>query len=371
MKILVDISYIVDDKANGLSAYAFRLLEGFRRIGCEESVVLLAEKKHIRNLGESIRGFRTVAIDSTSIPYLPFTRPRLTKKKLNKAIEDNGISVFLSPYLYDRSLFTDKIPSIGVIHDTHQFVAAGNRLLLWRFLIGARKVCNSFTRIVAISETTRSAIENLGWITPPVSVVPNSIGFPEEDEIEKRGSDAPYILDVNTMTEIKNAFTLLRAFDMIKDRIPHKLVFRASGTAYWDKVMQPYIESHNLSERVRLLTEHCNRDEITRLYAEADLFVSPSTMEGFGSTPIEATAAGCPVICNALPALLESTRGLLNYYSPATDAGALAQKMLQVLANPDKAAVRKAAEIYREEYSLEKNAVKILDIARRISGGKS
>lgn len=371
MKILVDISYIVDEKATGLSAYAFRLLEGFRRIGCEESVVLLAEKKHFRNLGESVRGFKTVTIDSSSIPYLPFTRSWMTRKKLNAAIEEHGISVFLSTYLYDRSLFTDRVPSIGVIHDTHQFVAAENRLLLWRFLIGARKAVNSFTRIVAISEATRSAIEKLGWIRPPVSVVPNSIEFHGKDVLEKNGGHIPYILDVNTMIELKNAITLLRAFDLIKDRVPHKLIFKAAHTSYWDCVMQPFIESHSLAERVKLIDSHLDAEALNRLYADADLFVSPSTMEGFGSTPIEATAAGCPVICNALPAMLESTKGLLDYYSPADDAGALAEKMLHLLSNPDRDRVKRAAEIYREEYSVEKNAGRILDIARKISGANS
>lgn len=350
MKILVDLTYIHEEYNTGLAHFAFKLLRGFRENGNADEISVLVEDGYQNGFAHLIQGYRTIPVRSRSIKGLPFTRSTMMRKTLDRIIREGGFDIFLSTYMYDRSLTTSLIPSVGVIHDTYQFEKQKNLLLKLRFLIGAVPACNKFTRIATISECSRMDICRIRGIKTPVEVIPVSVISNAEPSSKER-QETPYILNVNTITAYKNLITLVRALDILKERIPHKLKVKGRRSEYWDNVILPYLTSHGLEDRVELIDRNLSGDEIDRLYVNADLFVTPSTMEGFGATPIEAALAGVPVICNALPTLMESTLNLATYYTPAFDAQALAVKILSVLENTDSIDTDAIREAYREAYS--------------------
>ncbi|MBO4768391.1 MAG: glycosyltransferase [Bacteroidales bacterium] len=367
MKIAVDLSYIREECNTGLAVYAFNLLQGFRDLGLMDSVVLLSEAGFEQGYARQTEGFRTIPVTTGSIPFLPFSRGPLNRRKLDSILEEEGVSVLLSPYIYDRSLYSRRVPCIGVIHDTNLFHQK-NVLLRARYRLGAIKACNRLERIVAISECSREEIQKIKGIKTPVEVIYNSV-VSTADPSRKTAVEPPYILDVNTILEHKNPLTLIRAFEQIKDRIPHRLVFKAKRTPYWNEMLGPYIRSASLEGRVELNEAVLTREELDRLYVNADLFVSPSNMEGFGFTPIEAALAGVPVICNALPTLVESTRGLVTYYSPAEDASALTEKILYVLENRDAIKTEEIRKEFLEAYSPRHQAECFMELISRVAGG--
>lgn len=53
-----------------------------------------------------------------------------------------------------------------------------------------------------------------------------------------------------------------------------------------------------------------------KLYSNASLFVSPSLMEGFGFTPIEAAIHCVPVVCTKETALYETTKASSTTMNP-------------------------------------------------------
>lgn len=369
MKILVDLTYVGPYPTTGLANYAFNLLHGLDECGVRDSVLLLTEEGQAETFRERIAGFRNVEIRTGFLPFLPFTRRWLHNSALNDIIRREGIDLFLSPYIYDRSLTTRRVPSLGVIHDTYEFTKPQNPLIRWRFNYGAKKAANSFSRIEAISNTTRGEIMALGGISTPVEVIYDSI-VSGADPRSRRRPEVPYILDVNTMSVQKNAITLLKAFNEIKDRIPHNLVFKGGNTPYWRETMLPYIEENGLADRVQLIDRRLSAAEMDTLMLNADLFVTPSEMEGFGMTPIEAAFAGVPVICNALPALLESTRGLMRYYSPSRDHEALAREMLQLLEHPEEADTEGIAAELKAEYSTRRQGERFIEKIEELTGKK-
>ncbi|MCX5737468.1 MAG: glycosyltransferase family 4 protein [Proteobacteria bacterium] len=93
-------------------------------------------------------------------------------------------------------------------------------------------------------------------------------------------------------------------------------------------------ELRALGDRVRALPAQ-SREEIFRLYREADVFVLPTWREGFPNVVIEAMAAGLPVVATpvgAIPEAIEDGRsGLL---VPVRDATALEHALRRLASDP-------------------------------------
>ena len=368
MKIAVDLTYIGAEYNFGLANFAFKLLAGMRENGISDSVILLVEEGCEKFFAHRIEGFRTIPLRCLRFfPMLPFTRGMIYRRQLDGILEREGVSLLLSTYIDDRSLYTSRIPWIGVIHDTYRFYRS-NPLRTARFRFGAFRLCNMMERIVAISEDVRTDIGRFKSIRTQVEVIPVSI-VSTADPDSRQVCNPPYILDVNTMVEHKNPLTLVKAFESICMKIPHNLIFKGSRNDYWKGVIEPYLKGHGLEGRVLLNDTPLTQEEIDTLYVNADLFVTPSEMEGFGATPIEAAMARVPVICNRLPALLESTRGLVNYYSPSRDWEALAGKILEVLEKRDEERLEAIRAEYARAYSPKSQALQFMELICRISGG--
>lgn len=119
----------------------------------------------------------------------------------------------------------------------------------------------------------------------------------ENKRIEKREElgiqdDEIAVIDVARLSEQKNHIFLLKIFEeFMKMESNAKLYLIGSGECE-DKI-RSYIESHNLSEYVKMLG---SRSDVSEIYQAADLFVFPSKYEGFGTVIVEAQITNLPVV---------------------------------------------------------------------------
>ena len=92
------------------------------------------------------------------------------------------------------------------------------------------------------------------------------------------------------------------------------------------------VESSGISKRFLRLTEV---DEARKadLLAGATVLAYPSLLEGFGMPPLEAAAAGTPVVATAVGALAELLEPEVRLV-PAGDAEAFAERLAEVVAEP-------------------------------------
>ena len=93
-------------------------------------------------------------------------------------------------------------------------------------------------------------------------------------------------------------------------------------------------EIRALHDRVRVLPAR-PRDEIFRLYREADVFVLPTWREGFPNVVIEAMAAGLPVVATPVGAIPEAIEdGKSGLLVPVNDTTALEAALRRLIDDP-------------------------------------
>ena len=111
----------------------------------------------------------------------------------------------------------------------------------------------------------------------------------------------------------------------------------------------PALETAALPAGAVLTAGYLDTAELRRLVAGAAALVYPSSYEGFGLPPLEAFAAGTPVVASDLPVVREVT-GTLAALSPVGDDEALAAALARTLAeaHTDRDPAAKAARAARQ-----------------------
>jgi glycosyltransferase involved in cell wall biosynthesis len=143
--------------------------------------------------------------------------------------------------------------------------------------------------------------------------------------VRRMGDGAPFVLTVGTVEERKDLITAVRAIARIPDV---RLVSVGPHTAYAEEVMR---EAALLGVTARVeLRGYVDDAMLLQLYSKASALVSPSRYEGFGLPPLQAQAAGLPVVA-ARGAVVEEVLGAHAWYAPVGDFEAFAAQLDLVL----------------------------------------
>ncbi len=205
-------------------------------------------------------------------------------------------------------------------------------------------------RVVACGwETARFHQERLGL--RGIEVIPNAVGRParlaagERAAIRKDLGVAPgegLLLAVGRLHANKAHRHLLEAMtSLVRRHVPVQL--RIAGSGSLGTQTRSTIESMRLGEHVRLLGA---RDDVPRLMAASDLYVSSSISEGLPVAMLEAMATGLPPVVTAVGDVARVLEGGLGRVVPAGDVQALAVALEAGLA--DAAWRRKEAQRVQE-----------------------
>ena len=173
---------------------------------------------------------------------------------------------------------------------------------LYQFLLP--RLAKRADAIIAISEYTKSRIlYHTGIDEKKISVIKNGV---DDRFFIKTGRDFKsqimpkynipserYILSVSSIEPRKNISSLLRAWEKIQHQVDDDIWLVLVGR------QNPKIFSNaglnNIPERV-CFTGFVDDEDLTTLYQNALLFSYVSLYEGFGLPPLEAMAAGIPVL---------------------------------------------------------------------------
>ncbi|NJL87827.1 MAG: MSMEG_0565 family glycosyltransferase [Leptolyngbyaceae cyanobacterium SM1_1_3] len=149
----------------------------------------------------------------------------------------------------------------------------------------------------------------------------------------------PTFLTVGGIEPRKNSVALLQAFAQVRQQLPTAQLIVAGGATLFD--YQPYRQQFfQLAEQLSivlgeslLLPGVIPQADLPALYRSADVFVFPSTREGWGLVVLEAIACGLPVITSNQGPFTEFLSPHQAALVNPKDAGAIAKAMLR-LVNP-------------------------------------
>jgi glycosyltransferase involved in cell wall biosynthesis len=144
-------------------------------------------------------------------------------------------------------------------------------------------------------------------------------------------TDPPYILFVGGDYANKNRPAALAAFVRLAQdtALPHHLVMVGRDATPDDDLVR---RTPGLDLRRLRRIEQVDQAELARLYRQADLFLFPSTCEGFGLPVLEAMASGVPLVTSTASSLPEVAGQAALLVDPH-DVTGLAAAMVHVLAD--------------------------------------
>jgi glycosyltransferase involved in cell wall biosynthesis len=262
----------------------------------------------------------------------------------------SDMRTLLSPALRDFRIYdvvhVQSTPYAALVNHPHLVVTAHSPVATeWRYYPFAARVqapiaylCERISlrkakQIIAVSSKTKDdLVKRYGVPEAMISMIRNAV---DSEKFKPPAKPRPYsaetkILMCSRLEPRKNIPEALMALAELKDT---SLRCDIIGTGSQGKALMEI--SKRLKLDVRFLGQVSDQ-ELPRHYAEADIFISTSSSEGFGLTVLEAMASGCAVIVSDISAHTEFVHHLKNglVYSNSNE---LISHLKLLIGHPDRA----------------------------------
>ena len=203
-------------------------------------------------------------------------------------------------------------PTVVTCHDVIPLRVKSNYSTLTRHL-RARHISSLLqaSRLIFISKHTKTDfLSQFDYKEESTHVIPHgaSDAFQPRDKAAcreglKLSLERPIILHVGTEERRKNTETLLRIIHSLKKQDPAVLLIRIGGQSSRSRRL---IQKLNIEDNI-LYVQNQSEEALAQFYNAADVFVFPSTYEGFGLPVLEALKSGCPVVASNATSIPEIT----------------------------------------------------------------
>lgn len=205
-----------------------------------------------------------------------------------------------------------------------------------------------------------------------VHICPN--GIPDifddaESENNVSNKERVYILFLSNLLETKGVYELLEACKYLKERkLPFACTFVGGEANISASELRQKIEILGLEKYVTYAGKKYN-EEKKKIFRASDVFVFPTYYETFGLVNLEAMQAQLPVISTpegGIPDVVED--GKTGYLVPQKDAKALADKLEELIKDPQKRKKmgRKGYEKYRKVFTLQAFEERLTHILQKV-----
>jgi len=144
--------------------------------------------------------------------------------------------------------------------------------------------------------------------------------------------DTPVVLHVGAFKEAKNHYGLISVFEKVLSEDPEACLLMVG-----DGILRPQIErlvkNKKIERAVRFLGV---RNDVPQIMTLSDVFLFPSVHEGLPLAPLEAGAAGLPVVASRIPGMDEAVEdGVTGVLHDVDDDSGMAASVLGFLRGRD------------------------------------
>lgn len=235
------------------------------------------------------------------------------------------------------------------------------------------KLLRDASKVIALSQTEAEQYKSMGVNQNKIEIVPNGIDLslynhlPARGEFRRKyfiGNGEKLILFLGRIHIIKGLDLLVEAWDCLRRESPNaKLVIVGSDDGYLPQLKQ-LIAKLQSGREIVLTGPLYGRDKL-EAYVDADVYVLPSTSEGFPVSVLESCACGTPIIVSdqcGIADIVDNQVGLVvppnkNQLSAAILHMLSDQKMRQQFGERGKSLVR-------ERFNWERIAEQVEDMYR-------
>ncbi len=234
------------------------------------------------------------------------------------------------------------------------------------------KHANQISGFISLSPEIRSKLEFAGIQSDRIHDIPNGVETSVFKSVEKKKKselraslqlkDVFTVLFTGAFSERKNPLLIAKAFS--KYKLNENIQLLLIGPDTDGGIQRKEIKNLIKQEQIKNIFVKDHVNDIVKYYQISDLFVLPSSQEGFSNSMLEAQACGLPALVTKISGAVELIQEGINGKFIERDTESLYCGI--DLYFQDNQRVRKEAinaqNIVNEKYSMEKILLKYLDV---------
>lgn len=234
-----------------------------------------------------------------------------SKKQIAKGNFDIFHPTYYDPYFLKYLKTKPYVLTVyDMIHELFPGMFKGNRISIQK-----KKVINCASKIIAISENTRTDIIKFYDIDPDkIEVIPLATSIHLKNPDNSLSLPQKYILFVGNRWSYKNFIFFINSISSLLYEEKDLFIICAGGDVFSDAELRLF---DDLRIRKKVIHVSINNDStLLQLFKKATLFAFPSLYEGFGIPVLEAFSCGTPVAASNCSSLPEVGGDAVNYFDP-------------------------------------------------------
>jgi len=354
-KILYDSFIFQSQKTGGISRYHYELFKGIRREGFDAKIAgIFIKNQYLLSDKNLKKGF----INDPTASFAFFNK-LLIKSVLRRSSNDTVFHpTFPLKYLSKNDLENRKM--VFTIHDLIPIKSHSDEInqtfLFAKFA----------SKIIAISETTKQDIVDICNINPDkIEVIYHGNSLNPDNAIKPQ-TPLPerYLLYVGNRDGHKNFVFFLSAIAPVLKN-DKSLFLVCAGRRNFNPAESDKIKALNIENQVVFIKDSTD-DELAWMFAKAEIFVFPSTDEGFGIPILESWNCGTPVALSNIPVFNEIAAEGGCYFEPDSEES-IRETISKLLANKNlRSNLIKSGKIRLQNFSWENTVQQTADLYKSI-----
>ncbi|MEM5807303.1 MAG: glycosyltransferase family 4 protein [Candidatus Aenigmatarchaeota archaeon] len=334
------MEWVVHNLANALSILGHNVVVLTKKV--KEKDLDVKKLYKIEKFGFTFKGSTKIGLDFL---YFLFKMYNVVKKYKIEVINFHSAAYSGVYTIAYKKFFNPHIPVVATLHggDIQIIPEINYGYCLdkrWREKI--INVLKNSDAIVAISGSVKNDIKNLvSNVINKVYDIPNGIWINEflNHKIEKNIRDrfnlpieAKVIISVGR-NHVKKGFEYgIKAMKIISKKYSHSNIYYVIIGKDTKKLLS-LVRELNLENKIILVEEIKERNELISCYLTSDIYLSPSLVEGFSLTNLEAMAAGLPCVITDVPGNRDVVKNNSGLLVPPQSPEKIAEAIINILSN--------------------------------------